>query len=306
VHDPNSNIPPNPYTRRWSAERPPEPQEPEPAPDAIEGEYEAPREQAPNKALKAAGPAAVGIGVLLLKFKGLLLLLLNFKWLFFVPKLFLTFGTFFASLWFYALFFGWKFALVFVLMIAAHELGHYFAYRNYGLRASLPTFIPGFGALTVGGIPKTAEQSAYISLAGPLTGLGAAAVCYGFGYATHEPFWYAAAYVGAFLNLFNMLPIPPFDGGGIAAAISPYIWIGGFVLFAIAAPLLHLPLIFVLVLGVLGLPRVIAVLRGRPDPAYATAGLSAAQRIAITLWYVGTAFGLVYLMNASRISVPHG
>ena len=161
-------------------------------------------------------------------------------------------------------------------------------------------------SMTMGSIPKTAEQSAYIALAGPLTGLGVAAVCYAFGYATHEQFWYAAAYVGAFLNLFNMLPVPPFDGGAIAAAISPYIWIAGFGLFVVAAPLLHLPIIFVLILAVFGLPRVISVLRGRPDPAYANAGISGGQRAAITLWYVGTAFALVYLMSLSHVTVPRG
>jgi len=288
--DPNANIPPNPYTRRWTAERPSSPQ----------GEDQPPAQRGSGPA-KAAGGAAVGIALLLAKFKGVLVLLLNLKWLFYA-KYFLSFGlTFLISLWAYALFFGWRFALVFILMIAAHEFGHYVAFRNYGLSVKLPTFIPLLGAFTAGAMPKDAEQSAYIALAGPLTGLGVSAACYAFGLFTHEHFWLAAAYLGAFLNLFNMVPVPPFDGGGIAAVFSPRIWIFGFIAFIVAAVFLHMPLLFVILLGLIGLPRAIAGFKGHYDPAYyAVAPL---QRTSVALWYLATAFGLVYLMTISRVPV---
>ena len=286
--DPNSNIPSNPYTRRWTAERP------------AEGEYE-PKEQHKGNALKSAGGAAVGLAVLAAKFKGVLLLLLNIKWLFFLWKFF-TFGwTFLLSLWIYSLFFGWKFAVIFILMIAGHEFGHYVAFRNYGLKVSLPTFIPLMGAFTAGDMPPNAEQSAYISLAGPLTGLGLSAACYAMGMLNHEQIWFAAAYLGAFLNLFNMVPTPPFDGGAIAAVLSPRVWIFGFVAFIGLALYLHLAVFFVIILALVGLPRAIAGFRGQYDPAYYT--LAPLARISIGVWYLLIAFGLIYLMTVSHITV---
>ena len=287
-----SNIPPNPYTSNWSAERPDEVQ--------LAAEHQAKEEQQGNR-LKAAGGTAVGLGLIALKFKGLLLLLLNLKWLLFFGKFF-TFGwTFLLSIWIYGLFFGWRFGLVVVLMIAAHELGHYFAFRGYGLKASLPTFIPLFGAFTAGEVPPNAEQHAYIALAGPLTGLGVAAGAYALGLVEHQPFWIAAAYLGAFINLLNMVPTPPFDGGGIAAVLSPRIWIFGFAAFVVLAAFLHLPIIFVLLLAVLGLPRAIAGFKGHYDPAYYA--LNAWQRLGVGTWYLLTAFGLVWLMSVTHISV---
>lgn len=280
----------NPYARSWSAERP-----------QTELPPEQPAEQ-PAKKAKGIGAVLVGLGLLAAKFKGLLLLLLNFKWVFFLFKFLGTGGSLLISLWVYALFWPWQFALVFVLMILAHELGHYFAIRGYGLPAKLPMFIPLMGAYTVGGVPESLEHDAYIALAGPLTGLGVAGLCYAFGIATRQPFWFAAAYVGAFLNLFNMVPTPPFDGGRIAGALSPQLWIVGFALFIGGSLALHLNLIFVLIFGLVAIPSVIAALRGHVDPRSAT--MTAPQRVKVALWYMATLFALVYLMSISHIAVP--
>ncbi|MDP9111508.1 MAG: hypothetical protein M3M96_07750, partial [Candidatus Eremiobacteraeota bacterium] len=132
VNDPEkppAKDPRNPYASNWSAERSPSDQE-----------------EQPTKKAKGIGAVLVGFGLLLAKFKGLLILLLNFKWVFFLFKFLGTGGSLLISLWVYALFWPWQFALVFVLMILAHELGHYFAIRNYGLPAKLPMFIPLMGA----------------------------------------------------------------------------------------------------------------------------------------------------------------
>lgn len=287
--DPNANVPANPFTRRWTAERP------------LDGQYERKEEHQDSNRLKKAGGAAAGLALLAAKFKGVLLLLLNIKWVFFLWKFF-TFGwTFLLSLWIYSLFFGWRFAIVFLLLIAGHEFGHYVAFRNYGLKVSLPQFIPLMGAFTAGEMPPNAEQSAYISLAGPLTGLGLAAACYGFGMLNHEPFWIAAAYLSSFINLFNMVPTPPFDGGAIAAVLSPRVWIFGFAAFIALAFYLHIAVIFVIILAIIGLPRAIAGFRGNYDPAYYT--LAPFQRISIGIWYLLIAFGLVYILSVSHISV---
>lgn len=274
--------------------------------DVQEGEYLPPGEQRAQRqksnAAKGLGAIGTTIAVVLAKFKTLLLVLLNFKWAILLLKAFSVGGSFFISLFFYALFWGWKFALVVMFMMLAHEMGHYLTIRNYGLPARLPRFIPLLGAYTMGGVPADLEHDAYIALAGPLTGLGVAAVCYAFGYQTHDAFWYMAAYVGAFINLFNMVPAMPFDGGRIAGALSPQLWIGGFAVFIVGALLLHVTLFFIIIFGLLALPSVIAALRGYVDPRYAS--MTALKKLRVGSWYLLTLFGLFYLMAISHVSVP--
>jgi Zn-dependent protease len=193
-----------------------------------------------------------GIGAIL---AALLAALLKFKFvLLFGVKLFGVSWSFLLSLWIYVVIFGWKLAVVIMLLLLAHELGHYFAFRAYGLPARLPAFIPLLGAFTAGALPDDLEQDAYIALAGPLTGLGLAAACYAVGMATQDRFWFACADLSAFLNLFNMIPTPPFDGGRIIGALWPPLWIGGFVLFLGLAFLWHIPPLFIVLIGVLGFP----------------------------------------------------
>jgi Zn-dependent protease len=274
--------------------------------DVQEGEYLPPAQPADNaksNAAKGLGAAGLSIAVLLAKFKALLLFLLNFKWAVLLLKGLSFGGSFFISLLFYALFWGWKFALVFILMMLAHEMGHYITIRNYGLPARLPMFVPLLGAYTVGGAPKDLEHDAYIALAGPLTGLGISAVCYAFGYQTHDLFWYMAAYVGALINLFNMIPAMPFDGGRIAGAVSPSLWIGGFIVFLGASLALHIPIFFIILFGLMAIPSVIAAMRGYVDPRYAT--MTTLGKIRVGGWYLVTMFALFYLMSISHVAVPH-
>lgn len=187
-------------------------------PPLPQGSPQSGQRQQRGKIARSIGAIATAIGVLLLKFKTLLVLLLQFKWVLLLVKLFASSWTLILSLWLYMVAFGWRFGLVFVLLILAHELGHYAAFRAYGLPVRLPVFVPLLGAFTAGAQPKNPEDSAYIALAGPLVGFGLAAACYALGAALHGRFWYAAAAVGAFLNLFNMIPVPPFDGGRVVFA----------------------------------------------------------------------------------------
>ncbi|MDQ2873255.1 MAG: site-2 protease family protein [Candidatus Eremiobacteraeota bacterium] len=257
-----------------------------------------------QNARKGAGAVIVGIGILLAKFKGLLYLLLSFKWIFLGAKMLAYSWTFFLSLWIYILLFGWKIALVFILVLLTHELGHYFAFRNYGLDAKLPVFVPLLGAFTAGTAPPDLEQDAYIALAGPLTGLLLGAACYAFGTTSHEPFWFAAAYVCAFLNLFNMIPMPPFDGGRVINALSPVLWIAGFALFVAVAFALHISLLFVIIIGALGLPAMIAAFRGHVDPR--AAAMTRLQRFKVGGWYLAVLFGLLVLTSYAHLAVPNG
>ena len=249
--------------------------------------YRAPKR--PQAGWQKAGGAVGALWLLGAKFKGLLVLLLNFKWLLFVPKVLLSFGSLFVSIWLYALLFGWKFGIVFVLLILVHELGHYLTFRNFGIAASLPFFIPGFGAFVAArGPAPSLTKEALATLAGPLYGLAAAGVCYAVAVSTHEPFWYAAAYVGFFLNALNLLPIPPFDGGGIAAAIDPRLWIAGafgLLAFVIVTHAWTSPFVFVILLlvAVVAVPRIRGLFAGVVDPRFA--GVSRTARVAIACAY---------------------
>jgi Zn-dependent protease len=252
--------------------------------------YRAPKR--PQAGWQKAGGAVGALWLLGAKFKGLLVLLLNFKWLLFVPKLLFSFGSLFISIWFYALFFGWKFGIVFVLLILVHELGHYVTFRNFGIAASLPFFIPGFGAFVAArGPAPSLTKEALATLAGPVYGIAAAGACYALAASTHEPFWYAAAYVGFFLNALNLLPIPPFDGGGISAAIDPRLWIGGVVALLAGVVVFHawtspFALLMLVVVAIVAVPRIRALLAGYVDPRFA--GVARTSRIAIAIAYFAT------------------
>ena len=180
----------------------------------------------------AAGGILVTLGILAVKFKAMLAGLFAFKWVIVGAKILPSFVTMFLSIWLYAAWFGgWKIGFVFVALIVVHELGHYVTLRNFGLSPNLPMFIPGFGAFVSAPDYGTPAQSVTSSIAGPLFGAAAAGVCWAYGVTTHEPFWLACAYIGFFLNFFNLLPIPMLDGGAIAGAIDARLWFVGVPLF---------------------------------------------------------------------------
>ncbi|HEY3674681.1 MAG TPA: site-2 protease family protein [Candidatus Tumulicola sp.] len=251
--------------------------------DEDEPKPPAPQPQRARGWIGTAGAAALAF---FLKFK--LLLLVG-------VKLLAPVWTFALSLWLYVALFGWRLAIVVMFVLLAHELGHYFAFRAYGLPVRLPTFVPLLGAFTAGSAAANLEDDAYISLAGPITGLGLSAACVFLAHQYDPRFWYACADVAAFLNLFNMIPTPPFDGGRIVGAVWPPLWIAGFVLFIGGAFALHFPVFIIAIVGVLGLPSIIATLRGQPDPR--SASMTTNARIRVSLWYLGTTLGLFLLMG---------
>jgi Zn-dependent protease len=155
----------------------------------------------------------------------LLLLLLNAAKL---GPLLKTGGTMLLSIGAYAFIFGWGYAVGFVLLLLVHELGHYVAARRSGLRVGVPTFIPFLGAwIELKEQPMTVEQEAYIAFAGPFVGtLGATLVLWAAGQ-YDSALLLAVAYAGFFINLFNLVPVTPFDGGRIVAILSPRIWLAG-------------------------------------------------------------------------------
>jgi Zn-dependent protease len=224
-------------------------------------------------------------GVVAIKFKAVLFSALSFV----------------ASVGVYTLFWGWKFALVFTLLIFVHEMGHALFMRIYGVPGSLPYFIPGFGALiNIKGRPASVLHESYIALAGPLVGSLGALACLLYALATKEMFWFAAAYTGFFINLFNLFPVLPLDGGRVVGAISPRIWVLGFAAMIVAAITMHWwnPLLLILIL--LGLPRAFQAWSGAPrDDAYYR--ISPLRRGGIALCYFGLAAALMIGMLYAHV-----
>lgn len=139
------------------------------------------------------------------------------------------------------------FAVGIVLLLLVHELGHVLAAKRKGLPVSAPLFIPFLGALIMmKRNPKDALTEAYIAFGGPLIGTIGALACYGLGAATGEEMYYVLAMVGFFLNLINLLPVHPLDGGRIATAVSRWLWVVGLIGGAIVIIWLRSPLFFII------------------------------------------------------------
>jgi Zn-dependent protease len=159
------------------------------------------------KRLGPFGPLAL----LLLKLKGVLFAVLKLKFLF----SFVAYAAIYMGL------FGWRFGLGFAVSVLIHEMGHYIDVKRRGLPAEMPVFLPGLGAYVkwraMGVSLKTMAQ---VSLAGPLAGWIAAAVCFLIYTYTQDPMWAALARTGAMLNVLNLMPVWFFDGGIAAYALD--------------------------------------------------------------------------------------
>jgi Zn-dependent protease len=199
----------------------PPPLEPAPPVDPF-GRPPAPPVPVRSRLRERAGAGGAALIALLAKGKALLLLLPKIK-------LLATSATALVSVAAYSLFFGWAFAAGFVVLLFIHEMGHVIALRREGIPASAPMFIPFLGAMiTAKSLGDNALAEARVGLAGPILGSLAAAAVAVAGALTGSSFLQALAYVGFFLNLFNLLPVVPLDGGRAMAAMAPWMWFVGF------------------------------------------------------------------------------
>jgi len=225
-------------------------------------------------------------------------------------KLVPTVATMLLAVGVYAIAFGWRYAVGFVAMLFIHEMGHYIAARQRGLRVGLPMFVPFmFAWVKLEDVPHDAETEAYIGLAGPMLGTVGAIGAY-FLARNYDVNWLlAVSYTGFFINLINMIPMPPLDGGRITAVLSPRIWLLG-------VPIIGLLLWFqfsmiLLLIAIMAAPHVFAALN------FDKASPEAQQYYAVTprvrweygLIYVGLIAFLAYMTNdvkqqLSRISRP--
>jgi Zn-dependent protease len=226
--------------------------------------------------------------------KLLLLLLSGAKF----SKLLLSGGSMLLSVFAYALLFGWRYAVGFVLLLLVHEMGHYLAARQRGLDVGAPTFIPFVGAwIELKDMPHDAETEAYVGLGGPLLGSLGALACYFWARDQNSNLLLAIAYSGFFLNLFNLIPLSPFDGGRITAVLSPRIWFLG--VPVLVALFIWRPSPMLILIAVLAAPQLLKAWRYRSDSEEAQTyyAVSVATRLEYGLYYIALAAFLAVMTH---------
>ena len=213
-------------------------------------------------------------------------------------------ATMLLSIAVYASVFGWWYAAGFVALLLVHEMGHYLAARRRGLNVGLPTFIPFVGAwIQLKELPHDAETEAYVGIAGPLMGTAGALACFYLARSTASPLLLALAYAGFFLNLFNLIPLSPFDGGRVTAAISPRLWLIG--VPVLVGLFFYSPSPLLILMAVLALPNVMKAWRGLNSPeehAYYT--VRAETRVSYAALYLGLAAFLAIMCEQLHAELP--
>jgi Zn-dependent protease len=206
-------------------------------------------------------------------------------------KLLTTGGTMLISLVVYGFMFGWRYAAGFIGLLFVHEMGHFIAARQRGLKVGAPTFIPFMGAwIEMKEMPHDAETEAYVGLAGPLVGTLGALACY---FVARDmdgdsQWLMAVAYAGFFLNLFNMIPLSPLDGGRITAVLSPRIWLLGVPIIGYMLWLNPLNPVLILIV-IAAAPQVMKAWRFKADdPAHAGYYVASSEtRLTYATAYIG-------------------
>jgi Zn-dependent protease len=247
-----------------------------------------------RRKLSAAGAALLAV---LAKLKAISVLLLKFK-------LLTTAGTMAVSVVAYASIWGFAFAAGFVLLLLVHEMGHVIALRREGIKASAPMFVPFLGAvISARSLGDNALAEARVGLAGPILGSIGAAACILVWHATGSDMWRALAYTGFLLNLFNLLPVVPLDGGRAMAAMAPWMWGVGFAgLIALAIVFPNPIILLILVIGGLETYRRWQRRKqgGEQEAAYYRVAPADRARVAVT--YLGLIVLLVIGMHATSLT----
>jgi len=224
-------------------------------------------------------------------------------------------GSLLVTLVIYGKLFGWRWAAGVLLLIFIHEMGHLIAARMVGLDVSLPLFIPFFGAaILLREMPRNAWIEAIIGIGGPILGsLGALAVtaCY---FYTGNNIFLALGYTGCLINLFNLIPIIPLDGGRIVSAVSPWLWIIGIcILIPYLAYRALTGSVMALVFGVVVLfivytnsHRIVALFRGNSPAQARYFECTPLQRWSMGILYLGLAVSLFFGMTYIHHLLPPG
>ena len=221
----------------------------------------------------------------------------------FLPVILKTGGTMILSIGFYAMTWGWQYALGFVLLIFVHECGHLFVARRFGLNVGAPVFIPFMGAfIALKDAPRNAWMEAWVGIGGPLFGAAGALACDFIYLGTGHELYRALAYSGFFLNLFNLAPIGMLDGGRIATVLSPWLWVVGLVIMVVFAVTHPNFVVFMIIL--MSLPRLWSLFRAKTDEEKRYFEVTPAQRWTMAGLYFGLAALLVVGMHYTHIAPP--
>jgi Zn-dependent protease len=246
-----------------------------------------------RRKLSAAGAAVLAV---LAKLKAILLVLGN-------VKIFATAGTMVVSVLAYGTIWGIPFATGFVVLLLVHELGHVIELRRQGIRASAPLFIPFLGALiSAKSLGENALAEARVGLAGPILGSIGSAACILIWHATGNDMWRALAFTGFFLNLFNLLPVVPLDGGRAMAAMAPWLWFAGFVgLIALAIVFPNPIILIIVVFAAIETHRRWQARKGADAEQQAYYKVAPVDRLLVGAVYLSLVALLVVGMNATNL-----
>jgi Zn-dependent protease len=185
-------------------------------------------------------------------------------------------------------------------------MGHYIAARRCGLDVGAPTFIPFVGAwIQLKQMPHDAETEAYIGIAGPIAGTLGALACYYAGRSLDSTLLLALSYSGFFLNLFNLIPLSPFDGGRVTQVISPKLWLVGVPI--LIALFFYRPSPILILVAILAAPQVIKAWRGNEtdeDRAYRIASIE--TKMTYGLLYLGLTVFLALMTHDLHEELPRG
>jgi len=218
-------------------------------------------------------------------------------------KVLTTAGSMLVSVAAYALIWGWRFAVGFVLLLLVHEMGHVIQLRREGIEASAPMFIPFLGAVVAAkSLGDDAAAEARVGLAGPVLGSLGAALLIPVWLITGNDFWQALAFTGLFLNLFNLLPVVPLDGGRAMAAMAPWMWfvgLGAMVALAVIAP--NPIILLILVFAALSTWQRWKARRAGGAEAEAYYRVKPAHRAMVAAVYIGLIVALVLGMDATHL-----
>jgi Zn-dependent protease len=241
--------------------------------------------------LKRATAPLVGAAAALAKFGAVL----------FKIKAFVVVGSMAVSIAAYASLWGWKYAVGFVLLILVHEMGHVIVLRARGIKASAPVFLPFLGAfVSMKSAPRSVYEEAESALAGPLLGTAGALVLAWYAHADGSGLLRSLAFTGMLINLFNLLPALPLDGGRVAGALHPAIWVVG--LLALLGLEIHRPSPILLLVLVLGSYELYHRWRGRNSAASkAYLDLTGQQRLRIGTAYIALVVVLIIAAHATYI-----
>jgi Zn-dependent protease len=233
------------------------------------------------------GPLAA-IGALLVKFGGVL-----FKAKFFF--------SIFISAAFYVWYGGWWFGIGLIVLLFVHEMGHVLEAKRQGLPVSAPLFIPFLGAfITMKQMPHDAWNEAKVGIAGPLVGSAGALALWIAGEVADSNSLKAVAFLGFLINLFNLLPVIPLDGGRIVGALHPVLWAVGFLaLLGLVVVRPNPLLILILVFSGMELWNRWQVRDHPGSQSYYRVRPS--QRLTIGVLYFGLAILLVVGMHATHV-----